>query len=99
MKNDEVEDQIEQATGTSVTERWIRLPRTRRHCEWTGFTRAYFYELIKGGHIKSRCLRRPGCATGVRLVWLPSVMNYIERVGEDTSSPLKSDEPSGETGP
>lgn len=59
-------------------ERWIRLP-TKGHCPFTGLSRTHFYNLIKAGQIKSSCLREPGKLTGVRLVWLPSVLNYIER--------------------
>lgn len=59
-------------------ERWIRLPTTGR-CPMTGLSRAAFYQLITAGQIKSACLRQPGKLTGVRLVWLPSVLAYIER--------------------
>lgn len=63
--------------GPNPHDRWIRLPTTGR-CPDTGLTRPHFYILIQKGLIKSACLRRPGCTTGVRLVWLPSVMKYIE---------------------
>lgn len=59
-------------------ERWIRLPVSGR-CPYSGLSRAHFYELIRAGKIKSASLKRPGCLTGVRVVWLPSVMEYIER--------------------
>lgn len=60
------------------TERWIRIP-TRGRCPETGLTRPHYYQLINEGRIKSACLRKPGNLTGVRLVWLPSVLAYIER--------------------
>ena len=65
------------AAGAGTHERWIRLP-TRGRCPVTGLSRPHFYALIGQGEIKSACLRRPGCTTGVRLVWLPSVLAYIE---------------------
>ena len=63
--------------GAAPMERWIRLPSTGREPN-TGLTRPHFYILINQGVIKSSVLRRPGCTTGVRLVWLPSVLKYIE---------------------
>ena len=59
-------------------ERWIRIP-TKGRCPETGLTRPHFYQLINAGAIKSACLKKPGNLTGVRLVWLPSVLAYIER--------------------
>lgn len=56
----------------------MRLP-TKGRCPVTGLTRPHFYLLIGQGAIKSSVLRRPGCTSGVRLVWLPSVLEFIER--------------------
>ena len=58
--------------------RWIRLP-VRGRCPHTGFTRPFYYDLINRGQIKTANLRQPGKLTGVRLVWLPSVLAFIER--------------------
>jgi hypothetical protein len=63
---------------TADKERWIRIP-TRGRCPEAGLTRPHYYQLIKEGKIKSACLKKPGNLTGVRLVWLPSVLAYIER--------------------
>lgn len=57
--------------------RWIRIPSKGR-CPETGLSRAHYYLLIKEGKIKSSSLKRAGCLTGVRLVWLPSVLEHIE---------------------
>ena len=65
-------------TGNDSHERWIRIP-TRGRCPYTGLTRSYFYELINAGKIKSACLKRPGTVRGARLIWLPSVLAYIEK--------------------
>jgi len=59
-------------------ERWIRLP-VRGCCPYTGLSRAMYYQLIARGQIKSASLKQPGKLTGVRLVWLPSVLAFIER--------------------
>ncbi len=68
---------MQDTNASGSHERWIRLP-TRGRCPDTGLTRPHFYQLIKENRIKSASLRKPGNLTGVRLVWLPSVMAYIE---------------------
>lgn len=64
--------------GDGRFERWVRLPKSGHepHC---GLTRAHIYNLIGAGRIKSACIRQPGKLTGVRVVWLASLMEYVER--------------------
>jgi len=69
---------VDITNGPGINERWIRLPSKGR-CPITGFSRATFYDLINAGKIKTSNIRRPGCVTGIRLVWLPSVLEYIEK--------------------
>lgn len=71
----EIGDETAHGIGTA---RWIRLP-TKGRCPYTGLTRPFYYLLIRAGKIRSASLRRPGNLTGVRLVWLPSVMVYLDR--------------------
>ena len=63
------------------SERWIRLPK-KGPCPFCGLSRAHLYQLISQNRIKSASLRQPGNLTGVRLVWLPSVLAYIEKYVE-----------------
>ena len=56
----------------------IRLP-TRGRCPHTGLSRAAYYELIKASRIRTANLKRPGALRGTRLVWLPSIMTYLDR--------------------
>ncbi|MBS0657910.1 MAG: hypothetical protein JSR82_06645 [Verrucomicrobia bacterium] len=70
---------------------FIRLPPPTRkggppaqYCRWTGLSRAKLNQLIlPGPHndhrppVKSHCLRSPGCAKGVRLIHLESLLAYI----------------------
>ncbi|MEI6787405.1 MAG: hypothetical protein WCL49_02890 [bacterium] len=58
--------------------KWIRLP-TRGRCPHTGLSRAAYYELIKASRIRTANLKRPGALRGTRLVWLPSIMSYLDR--------------------
>lgn len=85
MTSKEIGTEIRKAKRPATTARWIRPPRTRERCEFSGLTRPYVYQLIAAGAIKSRVLRQPGKMTGVRLIWLPSLMEYIERNGEETT--------------
>lgn len=64
--------------GAATNARWIRLPSKGR-CPHTGLSRAWYYSAIARGQIKSACIRRPGALTGIRLIWLPSVLALIER--------------------
>ena len=64
--------------GPGPFERWVRIP-VRGHQPDSGLGRGVIYGLINAGAIKSASLRKPGCRTGVRLVWLPSLLAYIER--------------------
>jgi hypothetical protein len=62
-------------------QRWIRLPRRGVDPD-TGLTRAFFYQLINEGKIRTASLRRPGTVRGTRLVWLPSVMELLDRAAD-----------------
>jgi predicted DNA-binding transcriptional regulator AlpA len=73
----------EQTTAPQI---WIRLP-TKGRCPHTGLSRSHFYTLIAAGAIRSANVRSPGKLTGVRLVWLPSVMEHIERFVEMPPGP------------
>ena len=73
--------------GPGAYERWIRMPK-RGHEPNCGLTRPHIYNLIRAGKIRSACLRQPGKVTGVRVVWLKSLMDYVERFaagGEESS--------------
>ncbi len=66
------------AGGEKYPGKWIRLPM-RGHCPHTGLSRAAFYELIKTNKIRTASLKKPGTVRGARLIWLPSVMAYLEK--------------------
>ena len=44
-----------------------------------GLKRGFCYQLIAGGQIKSVCLRKPGAKTGMRLVHLASVRDFLHQ--------------------
>jgi rubredoxin len=63
--------------ATATNERWIRIP-SKGYCPHCGLSRSHFFDLIKENKIRSVSLRKPGNIKGPRLVWLPSVFDYIE---------------------
>lgn len=44
-----------------------------------GIGRSYCYQLIQAGSIRSTCLRQRGKRTGVRLIDVASVRDYLRR--------------------
>lgn len=69
-------------SATISNERWVRLPRPGQRELTTGLSRATLHLLISQGKIKSSSLQRPGTVRGVRLIWLPSLLDYVERHSE-----------------
>ena len=65
-------------TETTKTERWIRIPAKGTE-PTTGLHRSFIYELVKAGSIRTASIRKPSALKGVRLVWLPSLLAFIER--------------------
>lgn len=61
---------------------WDRLPGKGYYC---GVSRAYVYQLMNEGLVKTALIKRPGKTRGIRLVWRPSLLEFIEkhRVGEN----------------
>ena len=74
---------MEQSGTAGISnERWVRLPRPGQRELTTGLSRATLHLLISQGKIKSSSLQRPGTVRGVRLIWLPSLLAYVERHAE-----------------
>lgn len=46
-----------------------------------GVSRAYIYQLMTEGLVKTALIKHPGKCRGIRLVWRPSVLEYIDRHG------------------
>lgn len=63
---------------TTAPQVWIRPP-VKGRCPHTGFSRSMYYQLIQRGAIRSASIKQPGKLTGTRLIWLPSVFEFIEK--------------------
>lgn len=44
-----------------------------------GASRPFWYQQIKDGKIKTALIKQPGRQRGMRLVWRPSVLAFIEQ--------------------
>jgi hypothetical protein len=64
--------------GKEKNERWVRLP-TKPGERLQGISRPSLYNWIEAGHIKSASIRQPGKLTGIRVIWLPSLLEFIEK--------------------
>ncbi len=67
---------IEPGASGFIDPEFIRIPDVER---FSGVKRGHAYALIKEGKIKSVCLRKPGAKTGVRLVHLQSLRDYLAK--------------------
>lgn len=64
-----------QATAKN-DEVWDRLPNREYYY---GCSRAFWYQQIRAGTIRTALIKQPGRIRGMRLVWRPSVLEFIER--------------------
>ncbi len=63
-------------TNGTGNEQWDRLP-TRGY--YFGLSRPFVYGLMREGKIKTALIRHPGKCRGIRLIWRPSVLAFIEK--------------------
>ena len=75
----------ELANGAGPFEKWVGLP-TKPGQRLQGLSRSAIYQGIDAGRITTACIKQPGKLTGKRLVWLPSVISYIESFAETAVS-------------
>ena len=66
-------NEITNGTGNEV---WDRLPSKGYYF---GLSRPYVYNGIRKGWFKSAKIMHPGACRGIRLVWRPSVLAFIEK--------------------
>ena len=73
------------ATRKSITPplgpQWVGVP-SHGHCPISGLSRPHIYNLINDGLIRSACLRQPGAIRGRRLIYLPSLLAYLDRMAD-----------------
>lgn len=75
------------ATATALGPQWIGVP-SHGHCPITGLSRPHVYDLINKRLIRSACLRQPGAIRGRRLIYLPSLLAYLDKCADEESARL-----------
>jgi hypothetical protein len=59
---------------------WRRMPKPKeRLC---GLSRTTILELSNAGLIKTVAIRNPGAVKGIRLVFMPSLLEYLEKLAK-----------------
>jgi hypothetical protein len=51
-----------------------------------GLHRTTLYELAAKGKIRSAHLKKPGRQRGIRLIWLPSLIEYLDKLADQTGA-------------
>ena len=67
---------------TEDIKKWIRPPKPGEVCPYTGLKRGSLLNLVKARKVKACSLRQPGRKRGNRLIWLPSVFQYFDKLAE-----------------
>lgn len=76
-----VRSETELTNGAGPHEVWVGLPKAGERLE--GLSRAHIYNILP--YLKTANLRKPGKLTGRRLIWLPSLLAYIEKFVETSA--------------
>jgi hypothetical protein len=58
-------------------EQWVRMPKPKGRL--LGLSRTTLLELAERQEIKIANIRKPGSVKGIRLVWMPSLCEFLER--------------------
>jgi hypothetical protein len=74
-------------TPLQEDEDWVRLPKPGQHL--CGFTRSHLYMLYTSGQIRSVSIRRPHHTRGIRLLYRPSILEFIRKLDAEQNGPKK----------
>lgn len=76
--------------NVGVATQWVRVPGACKAC---GLGTTRFYELMNEarGKIRTVLLKSPGAQRGARLVHLPSLLGYLDKLAEGQESEANGD--------
>jgi len=57
---------------------YIRMPKPKRR--FLGMSRTTIQQLADAGLIQVISVQQAGCSRGIRLIYLPSLMSYLDRL-------------------
>lgn len=70
------------AHQTLLGEEWGRLPKPR--ARFNGLSRTTLLEACERGDIRSCVIKKRNAIRGIRLIYLPSLYEYLERLASET---------------
>ena len=77
-------------TATLPGELWGRLPKPRQR--FNGLSRTTLLEACERGDVRSCVLKKRHAIRGIRLIYLPSLYEYLERLAMETKKDIVPDE-------
>ncbi len=82
---DLIRTRFDEARITVVEHRWMRAPVNGQYCTFTGLSHGAFYKLLEsaGQDIAVSQLKSPGESRASRLVWIPSLHEYLLSLAEE----------------
>lgn len=60
---------------------WVRLPKAGPAYRFWGLSRTTLTELCLGGQVRSICIKKRGAQRGIRLIYLPSLREFLFQAG------------------
>lgn len=69
------------ATATPLGEKWCRLPKPK--ARFNGLSRTTLLEACERGDVRSCVIKKRGAIRGIRLIFLPSLFEYLERLSKN----------------
>jgi hypothetical protein len=64
---------------------WVRMPKPKARL--MGLSRTTILELIEEGAVKSVVIRKRHALRGIRLIFLPSLLEHLDRLHEEQHNP------------
>ena len=66
-------------------EEWVRMPKPKER--FFGMSRTTLLELSQAGLIKTVSIRKPGATKGIRLIFVPSLREFLDKCTQEVNSP------------
>ena len=69
-------------------EDWARMPKPKER--FFGMSRTTLLELSQAGLIKTVSIRKPGANKGIRLIFVPSLREFLDKCAQE-ANPLRNE--------
>ncbi len=77
MPNTSHNDTQDTFTSESIANEWVRLPKAGPNHRFWGLSRTTLTELCLSSQVRSTLIKKRGALRGIRLVYLPSLREYL----------------------